>query len=185
MILSCILLAISVSIDALSLGIVYGIKKAKISKICNFIIFTIALVSTSLAMILGHYISTFFSPSFATIFGSLLLIILGTYTICKIFKEKINDFDFDNSNSIDSKESILLALTVSIDASCVGLSCGIMGINNFIYPFLAAFFHICFINIGNFIAINIIKNFKISQKHLSIISGTILIIIAIARIIAR
>jgi len=181
MILSCILLAISVSIDALSLGIVYGIKKAKISKICNFIIFTIALVSTSLAMILGHYISTFFSPSFATIFGSLLLIILGTYTICKSFKEKINDFDFDNSNSIDSKESILLALTVSIDASCVGLSCGIMGINNFIYPFL----DICFINIGNFIAINIIKNFKISQKHLSIISGTILIIIAIARIIAR
>ena len=183
MIIDCILLAISVSIDALSLGITYGIKNAKITKSGNTIIFTIAFVSTSIAIILGHYISILFSPNIATILGASILIFLGLYTIYKSFTGTQSDFDFDNSNYIDKKEAIFLALAVSIDASCVGLSCGIMGINSLLYPFLAALFHMFFINCGTIISSNIIKKKKKKKKVLSSISGLILITIGFLRIL--
>ena len=74
-------------------------------------------------------------------------------------------------------------MAVSADASCVGLSCGIIGLDSFIYPILTAFFHICFINCGNFVAYHIAEKIKISSKILSIISGIILISIGIIRLI--
>ena len=81
--ISCILLAISVSIDALTLGITYGIKHSRINKISNLIVFSIAFVSTSFAIFLGKHISRLFSPSLATFIGSALLILLGIYSIYK------------------------------------------------------------------------------------------------------
>ena len=41
MIVKCILLALSASIDALGLGITYGIKKTKMSSVGNLIIFVV------------------------------------------------------------------------------------------------------------------------------------------------
>ena len=182
--LHCVLLAISVSIDALSLGVTYGIKHSRIRGISNVIIFVIALLSTSISIFLGSNIAKLFSQDVALALGSSLLIILGLYTIYKSFKETSTDYDLDNSNSIEKKEALLLALAVSADASCVGLSCGIIGLDSFIYPILAAFFHICFINCGNFIAYNVAKKIKIStNKLLSIISGLILISIGIIRLL--
>ena len=170
--ISCILLAISVSIDALTLGITYGIKHSRINKISNLIVFSIAFVSTSLAIFLGKHISRLFSPSLATFIGSALLILLGIYSI----------YDLDHSNSIDKNEAILLALAVSTDASCVGLSCGIIGITGFVYPLFAALFHTIFINCGNIIAYSASKKIKLSDKCLAIFSGTVLILIGLIRL---
>ena len=69
--ISCILLAISVSIDALTLGITYGIKHSRITKISNLIVFSIAFVSTSFAIFLGKHISRLFSLSFSISLESL------------------------------------------------------------------------------------------------------------------
>ena len=182
MILSCIFLAISVSIDALSLGITYGIKKAKINKVANIIVFLIAFISTTISILLGSGISKLFSPTIATVLGSSLLILLGIYTIHKSFGENSIDYDFDDSNSIERKEAVLLALSVSADASCVGLSCGIMGINSLIYPFLAALFHLFFINCGNLLATSIVNRIHISNRILSIFSGLVLIFIGFIRL---
>ena len=97
--LNCILLALSVSIDALSLGVTYGIKNSKISKFSNIIIFLIALVSTSLAMFLGMLVSIVFSPKLGTTIGSALLILLGIYIIYKVHSSNDDtNFDLDNSN---------------------------------------------------------------------------------------
>ena len=180
--ISCILLAISVSIDALTLGITYGIKHSRITKISNLIVFSIAFVSTSLAILLGKHISRLFSTSLATFIGSALLILLGIYSIYKSFNKNTEDYDLDHSNSIDKNEAILLALAVSTDASCVGLSCGIIGITGFIYPLFAALFHTLFINCGNIIAYSASKKINISDKYLSIFSGSVLILIGLIRL---
>ena len=47
MLLNCILLALSVSIDSLGIGISYGIKHTKISKISNFTLFSISSTRNS------------------------------------------------------------------------------------------------------------------------------------------
>ena len=182
MILKCILLALSASIDALSLGVTYGIKKTKMSRIGNIIIFLTLLISTSIAVLVGHYISIIFSPTFSIWIGSSLLILLGIYTIYKAKDNVSTNFDTDNSNYIDEKEAFMLGLAVAVDASCVSLSSGLIGLGSFILPILMAVFHTFFVNCGNFVATTIVKKFKLSNKLLSIFAGIILIFIGIFRI---
>ena len=108
--------------------------------------------------------------------------ILRIYSIYKSFNKNTEDYDLDHSNSIDKNEAILLALAVSTDASCVGLSCGIIGITGFVYPLFAALFHTIFINCGNIIAYSASKRIKLSDKCLAIFSGFVLILIGLIRL---
>lgn len=184
MIIKCILLALSASIDALGLGITYGIKKTKMSKSGNLIIFTTLFCLSGLSVFIGHYISTLFSPVVSAILGASLLILLGIYNIFKSPNNTSTNFDTDGSNYIDAKEAFILGLAVAVDASCVSLGSGMIGIAGLILPFLMAVFHTFFVNCGNLVATNIASRFTISSKLLSNISGIILIFIGFVRLLS-
>lgn len=136
MIIKCILLALSASIDALGLGITYGIKKTKMSKSGNLIIFTTLFCLSGLSVFIGHYITTLFSAVVSAILGASLLILLGIYNIFKAKNNNPTNFDTDGSNYIDAKEAFILGLAVAVDASCVSLGSGMIGIAGFILPLL-------------------------------------------------
>ena len=70
MLLNCILLALSVSIDSLGIGISYGIKHTKISKISNFTLFSISFLMTSFSIFIGNSISSLLSEKFSILIGS-------------------------------------------------------------------------------------------------------------------
>lgn len=184
MIIKCILLALSASIDALGLGITYGIKKTKMSKSGNLIIFTTLFCLSGLSVFIGRYISTLFSPVVSAILGASLLILLGIYNIFKSPNNTSTNFDTDGSNYIDAKEAFILGLAVAVDASCVSLGSGMIGIAGFILPFLMAVFHTFFVNCGNLVATNIASRFTISSKLLSNLSGIILIFIGFVRLLS-
>ena len=184
MIIKCILLALSASIDALGLGITYGIKKTKMSKSGNLIIFTTLFCLSGLSVFIGHYISTLFSPVVSAILGASLLILLGIYNIFKSPNNTSTNFDTDGSNYIDAKDAFILGLAVAVDASCVSLGSGMIGIAGFILPFLMAVFHTFFVNCGNLVATNIASRFTISSKLLSNLSGIILIFIGFVRLLS-
>lgn len=184
MILKCILLALSASLDALGLGITYGIKHTKMSKFSNLIIFTILLISSSFSIFIGHYISNLFSQTFTALLGSALLIFLGLYNIYKTKNNTSTNFDTDNSNYIDTKEAFALGIAIAVDASCVSLSSGIIGYGSFLLPILMAIFHTFFINCGTFITALYINKLKIPDKILSVISSIILISIGFIRVIS-
>ena len=183
MILNCIILALSASIDSLGIGITYGIKNTKIKILSNFILFTISFCTTCGSIFLGHYISVLFSPMFSKTLGSSFLIILGIYTIYKVLNSCSVNYDIDDSNSIDKKEAIFLGLALSVDSVCVGIGCGIIGINDLILPILIATFQLIFLNSGNLVAKKIIKEIKIPEQTLSICSGIVLIFVGIMRIL--
>ena len=173
MIVKCILLALSASIDALGLGITYGIKKTKMSSVGNLIIFVVLFCLSGISVFVGHYISVLFSPIAAALLGSSLLIVLGVYNIFKAqTKNCSTNFDTDGSNYI------------AVDASCVSLGSGMIGIGGVILPFLMAVFHTFFVNCGNLVANNIVQKFTISSKLLSNLSGIILIFIGFFRLLA-
>lgn len=184
MILKYILLALSASVDALSLGITYGIKKTKMSKTANSIIFTIVLCCSTIAILVGHLASLLFSPTFSVLLGSSLLIILGLYNIYEGLKKAnlFKNFDIDNSNYIDNKEAAALGLAVAVDASCVSMGAGIIGYISFILPVFMAVFHTFFVNCGNFVAKDIVERLNIPSNILSIFSGTLLVLIGVLRI---
>ena len=184
MIIKCILLALSASIDALGLGITYGIKKTKMSKSGNLIIFTTLFCLSGLSVFIGHYISTLFSPVVSAILGASLLILLGIYNIFKSPNNTSTNFDTDGSNYIDAKEAFILGLAVAVDASCVSLGSGMIGIAGLILPFLMAVFHTFVVNCGTLVATNIASRFTISSKLLSNLSGIILIFIGFVRLLS-
>ena len=93
------------------------------------------------------------------------------------------NFDTDNSNYIDNKESILLALAVAADASCVSMGAGIIGYISFILPVFMAVFHTFFVNCGNFVAKSVVERLNVPSNVLSIFSGILLVLIGIFRII--
>ena len=183
MIVKCILLALSASIDALGLGITYGIKKTKMSSVGNLIIFVVLFCLSGISVFIGHYISVLFSPIASALLGASLLILLGVYNIFKSqTKNCSTNFDTDGSNYIDAKEAFILGFAV--DASCVSLGSGMIGIGGVILPFLMAVFHTFFVNCGNLVANNIVQKFTISSKLLSNLSGIILIFIGFFRLLA-
>ena len=183
MLFNCILLALSVSIDSLTIGISYGLKKTKIDNISNTILFAISFCITCGSIFLGHYISTLFSPTISTILGSSFLIILGVYNIYKTINKPLIDYDIDHSNNIDAKEAIFLGLALSIDSACIGIGSGIIGINNIVLPFFVASFQLVFLNCGNLVANSIAKYVNVSEYALSIFSSFILILVGIFRAI--
>lgn len=183
MLLNCILLALSVSIDSLGIGISYGLKNTKVNSLSNITLFAISFCITCGSIFLGHYISALFSPSFSTMLGSSFLIILGAYNIYKTINKTPTDYDIDHSNNIDAKEAIFLGLALSIDSACVGIGSGIIGINDIVLPFLVASFQLVFLNCGNLVANSIAKYVNVSEYALSIFSSLILIFVGIFRAI--
>ena len=183
MLFNCFLLALSVSMDSLGIGITYGIKNTKIDKISNLILFLISFCVTCGSIFLGHYISVLLSSTIATFLGSLFLITLGIYSVYKAIYNIRDNFDIDNSNNIDKKEAIFLGLALSVDSIFVGIGCGIIGINDLILPILIATFQLIFLNSGNLLVKKLIKKINIPEQTLSICSGIILIFVGIMRIL--
>ena len=183
MIFNCILLALSVSIDSLGIGIPYGLKKTKITIISNIILFAISFCITCGSIFLGHYISALFSPTASTILGSSFLVILGIYNIYKTINAPLTDYDIDHSNNIDTKEALFLGFALSIDSACVSIGSGIIGFNDIILPFFVASFQLVFLNCGNLVANNVAKYINISERALAIFSSIILIFVGVFKAI--
>ena len=98
----------------------------------------------------------------------------------KIIKNPISS-DFDNSNTIDTKEALFLGVALSLDSFCIGISGSMIEINSFIFPFAIGFFQLLFMSLGNFLGHKLFKISKIPDNVWSIISGFLLIIIGFCK----
>lgn len=190
--LNSILLAISSSIDSLGIGITYGIKNTKISLIGKIILFVISITITYLSISLGNFIQTIF-PNFLTkLIGNSILIFMGIYICFEALKNKNNfsnifndpiSSDLDNSKIIDPKESLFLAIALSLDSFCIGIGGSITDINLNLFPILVSLFQLVFLSIGTHLGIHINKFYKLPQNIWSIISGLLLVSIGILKLI--
>lgn len=116
--ISVLLFSISSNLDNLIIGAAYGMKKAKITLLYNFIIAMVTYISTFLAMALGKFICYFLSAGVANILGSLILILIGVSMIFSDFrkakavdsiknKQDINSINSSQKNNICYCEEIL------------------------------------------------------------------------------
>ena len=167
MILNCIVLALSVSIDSFGIGITYGIKNTKITNWSKLILFTISLIVTIISINFGKVISRIFSPFFANLLGCLILVAMVIV--------------FDKSNTISSKEALYLGTALSLDSLCVGIGSSMLNISSYLFPLLVAFFQLLFISFGNFIGKELKNSFRINDNVWSFISGILLILIGLLK----
>lgn len=204
--LQIILLAISLSVDALVIGISYGFRKIFVPTSSMIVIALISFFITGASIALGNAMLLVVPVFIAKILGPAMLFILGAFTIFKGFKKTPNSSprvcrskdniihitkkiiddpescDFNKSSKIDLTESIYLGLALSIDSICSGISSALSGLNSFLLPVLAALFQFAFLSTGCFFAKKFSSIILIDEKYFSLLSGSILIILAIIRL---
>lgn len=95
MLLTYFILATSVSIDSLGIGITYGLRNTKITGFAKVILFIISSLITSLSVGIGNKLSDMLSDTVTTYIGSIFLIFMGLFVIYQALK---------NTNNVEKKE---------------------------------------------------------------------------------
>lgn len=178
-----LLFCCSVSLDGFTIGCSYGIRNLRSTIFTNIIAAFICAGASALAIFFGSVFLMFIPAEFCTWLGIILLCSLGLYTIIKgVFFQSDNvapDFD----RPMTYKESIFLSLAVSVDAFSAGLGYAMMGYTSLIIPFGVGIFHPLFITLGIGFSRHAVRQFNLSKRLLSLISGLIIIFVAISRLL--
>lgn len=207
MILTCMLLALSTSIDSIGIGLTYGIRDITISRQAKIILFIISLIISSISILIGNTLNNILSKEITNIIGSLILFFIGIIILVQTLKREkrqekkvyklfirflgitiqiIKDpitSDFDNSKKIDSKEAIYLGTALSLDSFSVGIGAGMLGSISIIFPLIVSLFQIIFLSLGRNIGEKLNKKIHIPSKIWSILSAVLLILIGIVRLV--
>lgn len=180
-ILSELLFSASVSVDGFAIGCSYGVRNLRSRIFTNVISAVICGLASALAIFFGRVILTFMPQQYASCVGIILLLFLGSYTIISGLMSKNNSVNSSRPRKISIKESLLLALTVSVDAFSAGLGYAMMGHTSLLIPLAVAFFHPLFITLGMGFSGKIIGYFNFSKKILTVLSGSIIIFLVFCR----
>jgi putative sporulation protein YtaF len=206
--LESLLLVSSLCIDSFVASIAYGTSKIHIPNISKIIINLVCTLTLACSLLIGSILKSFLPSNLPVILGFFLLMLLGIYRLFEsIFKSyiskysrsdkpltfKIFDFkfilqvyadeikaDFDNSKSLNIKESFYLGLALSLDSLAVGIGSSLCNVNYFEVLILCFIIGLISVSFGSFLGK------KFAQKlnlNLSWLSGALLILLAILRIL--
>ena len=184
--LSVLLLSIGMSIDAIGIGISFGVRKIRIGVLPCLIISLLGFVIISLAVVSGSILQRCLPDST----GSIILIVMGIWILLQSRKEakdtlsptvKIirepSEGDIDGSGDIDMREAIFLGIALTIDS--IGICVGAGGSLRlaFILPVFAIFVQIVFLLIG--IRLGTCLGNKLDTKLCTISSGLIIVLLGL------
>ncbi len=208
---SAILLAVSLSMDALGIGISYGLRKVRVATLPKVIISLISLIFTALAIGIGNVIALILPDQLAKLIGSAMLVVLGVIIIVQALsgsdsnesKKKPTpktwswtikslgvsiritrapvDNDIDKAPAINVKESLYLGVALSIDSFGAGISSAVAGVNSFLVPVLVGLCQFVFLSLGLYCGSKLTAIQKLKSNFFMFLSGTILITLACVR----
>lgn len=121
MFINSLILALSSSIDSLGIGVTYGIKDTKISKMAKIVLFAISFSISILSVCLGNILKNIFSDFVTKLIGNIILIGMGIFVcfqaICKDKKntaQKISPSESVANEKIYSFFIDFLGITIKI-----------------------------------------------------------------------
>lgn len=139
---SALLFGISASLDALVVGISYGIRRIRMGWGQNLFISFVTLIGTCLSMGFGVLLLPLLPPFLGKSAGSLILILLGIYYIIKYMLQKYRKRKKTAPGEIKTclslPEAFLLGLALSVNNMGIGLSASLAGLA--LWPAAAATF---------------------------------------------
>lgn len=91
MLITNLILATSVSIDSLGIGISYGLKSTRLSIGAKIMLFTISIFVTSIAIILGQILVLCFPTEITKLIGSTILVFMGVWVIIQSTSSKSSE----------------------------------------------------------------------------------------------
>lgn len=137
-----LLFGISASLDALLVGVSYGLRGVRIRLLQNLFISLVALLGTCLSVGLGSLLTPLLPPLVCSCAGSLILMFLGIYYIAKwtLTVQQDRDADrfpdsegsalisTDRTLCLTAAEVFFLSITLSVNNLGIGLSASIAGL---------------------------------------------------------
>lgn len=208
--LSGILLATSLSMDALGIGISYGLRSIKVPNLPKIIIGFISLLFTAIAIGIGNIIVLFLPAYLTKLIGAGMLAVLGMIIVIQaVWKNKkvisentkknktwlwnIKSLGITvkitrapevldkNSNKMSAKESIYMGVALSIDSFGAGISSAVSGMNNLFVPIMVGVCQFVFLSFGIICGQKLTSFKRIDSDIFMVLSGTLLIILAFVR----
>lgn len=198
-----ILFVLSASIDNFTISVAYGCKNIKIGFFSNLVIAIISALGTFIAMFFGKALLNILTVNIANIIGSLALLLIGIYFFIDYLKNKkrppcheiskkenktASDIlrcpelaDVDKSGSIDIKESVMLAIALSLNNLALGIAASASGLNLELTVLFTFIFSLVLIPLGSILSKKILGRF-IGEKG-SLISSLIIIFISILNLL--
>lgn len=208
--LSGVLLATSLSMDALGIGISYGLRSIKVPNLPKIIIGFISLLFTAIAIGIGNIIVLFLPAYLAKLIGAGMLAVLGMIIVIQaVWKNKkvisentkknktwlwnIKSLGITvkitrapevldkNSNKMSVKESIYMGVALSIDSFGAGISSAVSGMNNLFVPIMVGVCQFVFLSFGIICGQKLTSFKRIDSDIFMVLSGALLIILAFVR----
>ncbi len=205
-----IILAFSLSIDAIGIGLSYGIRGIKIPLTAGGVIGIISFFVIFCSMVFGKFLCNFITEDMGEITGTIILLAIGIWIIFQSIKrqntpmkkEKTLNFiikplgitikiirtpescDLNKSSIIEPFEAIYLGAALSFDSIGVGITSSTFGFDKFIFSLMVCMFQIILLNLGTLFGKKINK-IKYLDKISNILSGGILISIAMTKLFLK
>lgn len=169
-----ILLAVSVSLDVLGIGVAYTLSGIRIPWGTRVVITIINVALTFGAVYAGQRLGTMIPEFWFRLVGGAVLAALGGKTLWNAMDGNATaDYDRDDSHTLDPFEGTLLGVTLALDAMCAGLGIREPGAAAYTFPLLTGSANIICLSIGDRICCNL--------RRLNTIAGIILIILGVIR----
>ncbi len=138
-IISSLLFGVSASLDALIIGISYGIRRMHIRLWQNLLISFITLLGTCLCIELGACLMPFCPPLVCRLAGSGILILLGLYYLLKFMRNVMKKYhgkanfnpggeSLEDTPSLSLRTTLVLGCTLSLNNMGIGLGASISGL---------------------------------------------------------
>ncbi len=181
MIFGILILAISLSIDSLGIGVAYGVREIKIPLNAKIIISILSFTFTSISIFFGGLVVKILPPVAAKSFGIIILMLMGVWIIYQALHEKETEkkppdeektilnilikslgisikiihhpetCDMNKSSTIDPFEALYLGTALSIDSFGAGIGSAAVGLNSIFIPVAVALCQLIFLCTGLFI----------------------------------
>ena len=175
-IISSVIFALSVNIDAFLVGMSYGIRKIHITFFQNLLISLISFVGTVLSLFLGRRILLILPSFLADYIGSGILFALGIYYMLKSFHMPENSLHSESIRpALPVKGVLLLGAALSFNNIGIGIGASISGTLLLPAAFLTFVTSIVFLLTGN--QLGNVSLFRLSDRYADLLSGAALVVL--------
>ncbi|WP_107943312.1 manganese efflux pump MntP family protein [Metasolibacillus fluoroglycofenilyticus] len=183
--ITIILVGIAVNLDNLGISLAYGMKRIKIPLVSNATIAILSMIITYVAVTVGVALIDYISVYLANLLGSLLLCVIGVWTLLShrlIKTNRVKSFDKDKNSILSLKEAIPLGFVLSANCLATGIAIGANDISTIWMVISIGVFSFITVAIGSHFGILLTKTFI--GQYSTAISGWLLIAIGIFEIFA-
>ena len=184
MLWNVIVISVSLSIDALGIGISYRLKGVAITHPAKITIGLVSVLVMWFSLHLGRLIEHAFPADIAKIIGCSILGLMGlSFIRSALFGQEEVTYDFNKSKKIDWWEAIVLGVGLSIDSVSAGIAAVSMGLGNNWIPLCVGLMQVMFLYMAELLIAKTKIIRHINRKVCGTGAGILLLIIASVRLL--